>query len=192
MRLIGKYGTLKMVVLGLYFASATGFTTNTATAPIMLSETYLFILGLGYGGILTVMLLALLSAVGNKDQAVTTAILFLFRTTGATLGVTLSSSTVFRNVLVSSLHGSHTSEPSPQDPYKSAGFDGLDQTLREMRSSTTTGRTEWPMPATISPGLHLCAACNVPARARFCNCRLCEWGSHKEQSSEQKSTSSGR
>ena len=130
MRLTGKYGTLKMVVLGLYVAGATGFTTSTATSPIMLSETCLFILGLGYGGILTVMLLALLSAVDNKDQAVTTAILFVFRTTGATLGVTLSS-TAFRTVLVSSLYRDRTSDPSPQDHYKPAGFDGLDQTLRE-------------------------------------------------------------
>lgn len=50
--------------------------------------------------------------------------------TGATLGATLSS-TVFRNPLVSSLQGSHTSDPSLQDHCKSAGSDGLDQTLRE-------------------------------------------------------------
>lgn len=130
MRRSGKYGIVKMVVLGLYVAGATGFSTCTATAPIILSETYLFIVGLGFGGMLTVMLLALLSAVELKDQAVTTAILYVFRTTGATLGVTLSS-TVFRTVLVSSLSRSHTFGSSSQDHSKSAGFDGLDQTLRE-------------------------------------------------------------
>ena len=130
MRRTGQYGTLKIVVLGLYVAGAAGFSTCTATTPIILSEIYLFIVGLGFGGMLTVMLLALLSAVEFKDQAVTTAILYVFRTTGATLGVTLSS-TVFRKVLVSSLQRNHISDSSPQDYYKSAGFDGLDETLRE-------------------------------------------------------------
>ena len=62
----------------------------------------------------------------------TTAIFYVFRTTGATLGVTLSS-TIFRNVLVSSLQRNQKSDSSPQDHYNynSAGFDGLNQTLRE-------------------------------------------------------------
>ena len=55
-----------MVVLGLDVAGATGFSTCTVTAPIILTETYLFVVGLGLGGMLTVMLLALLSAVQFK------------------------------------------------------------------------------------------------------------------------------
>ena len=134
-RRTGKYGIIKMVLLGLYVAGTAGFATCTATTPIVLSETYLFVVGLGFGGMLTVMLLALLSVVEYKDQAVTTAILYVFRTTGATLGVTLSS-TVFRNVLVSHLPPrsptSDSSSSSPHDHSPSAGFDdGLDQTLRE-------------------------------------------------------------
>lgn len=129
-RLTGKYGILKVVVLGLYVAGAIGFSTCTVTAPVILSETYLFIGGLGFGGMFTVMLLALLSSVDKKDQATTTAILYVFRTTGATLGVTLSS-TVFRKVLVSSLPKSRKFDSSSKDYYKSAGFDGLDETLRE-------------------------------------------------------------
>lgn len=69
MRLTREYSTLKIVVLGLYVTGAIGFSNCTATAPIMSSETYLFTVGFGYGGMLTVMLLALLSAVDSKDQA---------------------------------------------------------------------------------------------------------------------------
>lgn len=59
---------------------------------------YLFLNGVGYGSMLTVTLLALLSAVGHEHQAVITSASYAFRSTGSTIGITLAS-TVFQNIL---------------------------------------------------------------------------------------------
>ena len=78
MHLNREYSTSKIVVLGLYVTDAIGFSNCTATAHIISSEIYLFIVGFGYGGMLTVMLLALLSAVDSEDQAVNSCCTFCF------------------------------------------------------------------------------------------------------------------
>lgn len=57
---------------------------------------YLFLNGLGLCGIFTVMLLTLLSSVKHEHQPVTTSIQYAFRSTGATLGIALSSVVVRR------------------------------------------------------------------------------------------------
>ncbi|KAF3911937.1 hypothetical protein ABW20_dc0109350 [Dactylellina cionopaga] len=91
MRRTGKYYGLGMMV-------------NTAlVAAIALTTTFLqfvayFFIGYGYGGMLTVMLIALISSVDHEYQAVITSMSFAFRATGSTIGVTVASA-VFQNVL---------------------------------------------------------------------------------------------
>lgn len=64
---------------------------------------FLFIGGLGYGSMLTVTLLSLISAVDHKYQAVITSASYAFRSTGSTIGITVASA-VFQNLLKAFLY----------------------------------------------------------------------------------------
>lgn len=67
-RLSGRYGTCKTVLPFLTALSSAGFMTISINSPSIAPEIYLFLYGLGYGGLLTVLLVALLSAVPQKLQ----------------------------------------------------------------------------------------------------------------------------
>jgi hypothetical protein len=54
--------------------------------------------GAGYGGMLTVTLLACIAAVDHAHQAVITSATYAFRSVGATVGITVAS-TVYQNIL---------------------------------------------------------------------------------------------
>jgi len=58
--------------------------------------------GIGYGGIITITLVALISAVEPKDMAASTGVSYLFRATGSVLGISLSTS-ILQNSLRSQL-----------------------------------------------------------------------------------------
>ena len=73
-------------------------TAATATTKIWLEELFLFLKGLGFGGMLTTMLLATLSAVRKSDGALVTGMMYAFRSTGATVGVAVAG-WVFQAVL---------------------------------------------------------------------------------------------
>ena len=75
------------------------FDAHTSTWPPFL---FFFLSGAGYGGILTVTLLALISAVDAKHHAVITSASYAFRSTGGVIGITLASS-IFQNLLKSQL-----------------------------------------------------------------------------------------
>ncbi|KAI4274451.1 MAG: hypothetical protein LQ337_003932 [Flavoplaca oasis] len=59
---------------------------------------YLCLTGLGYGGMLVVALISLISSVDRKDQAVVTSASFAFRSIGSILGICIAS-TIFEHVL---------------------------------------------------------------------------------------------
>lgn len=99
MRRTGRYwwlsfGTQICLVLSAALIAAT-FNERLAAWPPFI---YLFLGGTGHGGMLTVTLLALISAVEHKDQAVITSASYAFRSTGSTIGITVSSA-VFQNLL---------------------------------------------------------------------------------------------
>jgi predicted MFS family arabinose efflux permease len=127
-RLTGRYGFSKVIVLGLFIGGAGGFFTCTINTAALLPETYLLMNGMGFGGMLTVMLLALLSAVDHQHQAVTTAMLYAFRSAGATIGVT-ASGILFRQVLASQLQGNQVSDMPASG--SNSGLRGLEQNFRE-------------------------------------------------------------
>lgn len=54
--------------------------------------------GIGYGAILTITLVALISAVDPKDMAASTGVSYLFRATGSVLGISLSTSILQNNL----------------------------------------------------------------------------------------------
>ena len=100
MQCTGGYGALKMVVLVLFLGGPAGFVASNLKSPILLPEISFLVNGLGFGGILNVMLLALLTAVETEMQAIATAMQYAFRASGATIGISISGM-VFRQVLSS-------------------------------------------------------------------------------------------
>lgn len=113
-RTLGGYGILKICVLTIFLAGAAGFSTSDLNTPSWVPEVYLLLNGLGFGGTLTVLLLALLSAVERDMQAVATAVMYAFRAVGATLGVTIAG-VLFRRILVARVWDSLPTSPSPRE-----------------------------------------------------------------------------
>ena len=136
MRCTGRYGILKTIILGLFIAGSTGFATVSLGTPFILPELFLFFNGVGLGGILSVMLLALLSSVKHEYQAVTTSIQYAFRSVGATIGISVSS-VVFRKLVKSRLGGVAV----PGVLYSNAGIGDLGDVLRHC-SHAVQGRQE--------------------------------------------------
>jgi MFS family permease len=102
MRITGRYYFMSCIAIALY-ACGTGLIgmLSFSSQPWQ-SYTYLIPGGFGYGGMLTITLVALIAAVDHKDQAVVTSASYAFRSTGSTVGVTIGSA-VFQNWLSRSL-----------------------------------------------------------------------------------------
>ena len=99
MRVTGKYGVLKVVILAILVAGCVGYLFCDLNTFDWLPELYLFMIGLGFVGSLTTMLLVTLSAIEQDVQAVATSVLYAGRAVGATIGVT-ASGVLFRRVLI--------------------------------------------------------------------------------------------
>ncbi|KAF3492357.1 multidrug resistance protein fnx1 [Arthroderma uncinatum] len=102
MRMTGRYlyfnyGSVTFIAIG----TALICTLNLAT-PAMPPFLYLFISGLGYGGMLTATLVAIIAAVDHEHQAVVTSASYAFRSTGSSIGISVASA-VFQNLLRSGL-----------------------------------------------------------------------------------------
>ncbi|PQE05290.1 hypothetical protein CJF31_00008818 [Rutstroemia sp. NJR-2017a BVV2] len=106
----GKYKNLSLVILTIFVLGTAGLCTMTLTSPGWLVFIYLFLTGLGYGSLLTVSLLAIISAVDHEHQAVVTSASYAFRSTGGTIGITVASA-VYQNVLKKELWGRFGGEP---------------------------------------------------------------------------------
>ena len=98
MRWAGKYYFLNVGVESIFVASLVMVSQFTLTTPSWVHFVTLFFAGGAYQGTLTVTLLALISAVDHKHQAVITSASYAFRSTGATIGVTITSA-IFQNLL---------------------------------------------------------------------------------------------
>ncbi|KAG9680981.1 putative major facilitator superfamily transporter, partial [Aureobasidium melanogenum] len=104
MRATGRYWWLSTFSLTLYIIAAVLIaTTFNAGVNGVLPFVWLFASGTAYGAMLTVTLLALLSAVGHEHQAVITSASYAFRSTGSTIGITIASA-VFQNKLSAGLY----------------------------------------------------------------------------------------
>ncbi|KAL2157228.1 hypothetical protein VTH06DRAFT_6364 [Thermothelomyces fergusii] len=98
MKKTGKYVGLGIGVLAVYTAAAALLATLDAGAPAWVPFAAMALLGGAYGGMLTITLLACIAAVDHAHQAVITSATYLFRSVGATLGITAASA-VYQNVL---------------------------------------------------------------------------------------------
>jgi MFS family permease len=99
----GKYTILSLGLLTTHCLGTGLLSTMTLDGPSWPVFIFLSLVGVGYGGTLTVTLLAVIAAVSHEHQAVITSATYAFRSTGSTIGVTIASA-VYQNLLVSSLH----------------------------------------------------------------------------------------
>ena len=102
MRATGRYWWLNV---GVQFVFVLGFaltSTFDRDTPTWTPFVYFFVAGLGYAGVLTITLLALIAAVDHEFQAVVTSASYAFRSTGSVIGITVSS-LVFQNSLKAGL-----------------------------------------------------------------------------------------
>lgn len=109
----GRYRLLLQLTLVLLLIGAAVACTNSLTSPLWTPLIELFCVGISFGSMLTVTLVAFTSAVKIEDQAVVTSLSYIFRSTGSVLGLAFSS-TIFQNVLVQALRSrladSHANE----------------------------------------------------------------------------------
>ncbi|KAG9793198.1 hypothetical protein KCU88_g612, partial [Aureobasidium melanogenum] len=102
MRKTGRYWGQMVFVMLLFVAGTALICTFKLDSPAW--QTYLYVtpLGMAYGSMLTITLVAMISAADHAHQAVITAASYAFRSTGSTIGITVASA-VFQNVLTSEL-----------------------------------------------------------------------------------------
>ena len=98
MRKTGRYYFIDCITMGIFIAGAALICTLNFSSQAWQTYVYLIPGGFGYGGMLTITLVALIAAVDHKDQAVVTSASYAFRSTGSTVGVTVGSA-VFQNWL---------------------------------------------------------------------------------------------
>lgn len=98
MRMTGRYYYLSIFIQAALVSSYILASTFSLTSPDWLPFPVFFLCGFGHVGTLTVTLTALISAVDQSDQAVTTSASYAFRSTGSSIGITISSA-VFQNIL---------------------------------------------------------------------------------------------
>lgn len=115
MRLTGKYWQLNILMQILALLSTSlilwQFDENVpAVSPFI----FLFMEGTAYGSMLTITLIALISAVDHKYQAVITSASYAFRSTGSSIGITIAGA-VFQNLLKSGLYDRFGSEAGAAD-----------------------------------------------------------------------------
>lgn len=94
----GQYYTTGLLTMLFFNTGVASICTFNLTTPLFPQFFNFFILGAGYGGALTVTLLALIAAVDYSQQAVITSANYAFRSTGSTIGVAIGGA-IFQNVL---------------------------------------------------------------------------------------------
>lgn len=103
MRSTGRYYVLYLAIMALLVLGSALLVTLEVDSEDWLSYVYMVPLGLGYGGMLTVTLVAMISSVDHQYQAVITAASYAFRSTGSSIGITIASA-VFQNILTKELN----------------------------------------------------------------------------------------
>jgi MFS family permease len=124
MRATGKYRlwNLGMQVLSLASAAAILATFTSSRVNAAAPFAYLFMGGTAYGSMLTITLISLIAAVEHKHQAVITSASYAFRSTGSTIGITISSA-IFQNLLKAGLER------------RFGGFPGAEEEIGRIRDS---------------------------------------------------------
>lgn len=94
----GKYLHLAIFIVAVFTGAVVLLTTLTETSPDWITYVAMAMHGAGYGGMLTLTLLACVAAVDHDHQAVVTSATYAFRSIGGTLGIAIASA-VYQNIL---------------------------------------------------------------------------------------------
>jgi len=94
----GHYYWLGMSAYFLQFIGVGLLATFNTSTPTWEQFTFVFPAAVGVGGSITILLIALISAVPVKDQATATGMSYLFRSTGQVVGIT-TTQCVLQNLL---------------------------------------------------------------------------------------------
>ena len=95
---IGRYKNLFRALLLLMLFGSVATCTITLSNPLWPPIFYLATIGLATGGMLTVILVALIGAVDPSEQAVVTSLSYVFRSTGSVVGLAVASS-IYQSIL---------------------------------------------------------------------------------------------
>lgn len=115
MRLTGRYWWLNIVLETIKLGAAVVLVlVSSRTGPLWPIYFAYFVAGYCYAGMLTTALVALVSAVDHKDQALATSASYTFRYMGSALGIGLSSA-AFQNILDHELWRRFEGRPDAQD-----------------------------------------------------------------------------
>ena len=106
MRRTGRYYTYHTTSLVIFIIGAALLCTFNRQTPKWATYLYVIPMGYGYGSMLTVTLVAMISAVDHKYQAVITAASYAFRSTGSTIGITIAGA-VYQNILTKELRSKY-------------------------------------------------------------------------------------
>ncbi|KAL4885655.1 major facilitator superfamily domain-containing protein [Aspergillus karnatakaensis] len=98
MRLSGRYKLYSHITMLLLVVSSALICTLNPGTSTALPLFYFLLGGTAYGSMLTITLVALISAVDHEHHAVITSASYAFRSTGSSIGITVASS-VFQNIL---------------------------------------------------------------------------------------------
>lgn len=137
MRATGRYQAMNLVAMAFMVLGSSLICTMDLNTPALLPFLYFFILGVAYGSMLTITLVALISAVDHKHHAVITSASYAFRSTGSTIGITVASA-VFQNMLKSGLWT------------RFGNREDADELIRRIRDSLDE---IWKLPADLKPGV---------------------------------------
>jgi len=138
MQATGKY--YRLTILS-YFALLLGIIVVNLSTGIIVSSTIgiaagLMICSLGNGSGVTTSLISLIANAGQADQAIATAVSYLFRSLGSVIGLSIGS-TLIQNTLRSTLHK------------RLSGAD-VDKIIRKVRESLTyIGKLDPPTQAAV-------------------------------------------
>ena len=115
MRATGRYRLLNVVMQCLSITAA-ALILGTLDAHVETAPPFIYLLmhGTAYGSMLTVTLISLIASVEHKHQAVITSASYAFRSTGSTIGITISSA-VFQNLLKKGLEGRFGDWPGAEE-----------------------------------------------------------------------------
>ncbi|KAI5294846.1 hypothetical protein KEM52_003049 [Ascosphaera acerosa] len=98
MRASGRYLYIGWGAVLCIAAASAAIVTFNSSSPVLEHLSVMALLGFGYGGMLTVTLVALVAAVPHEMQAIATSASYAFRSTGSCIGITIASS-IFQNLL---------------------------------------------------------------------------------------------
>ncbi|KAI9370050.1 major facilitator superfamily domain-containing protein [Aspergillus egyptiacus] len=102
MRASGRYKLYSNLTMLLLIVSSALICTLGLNNPTALPFLYFLLSGTAYGSMLTITLVALISAVEHEHHAVVTSASYAFRSTGSSIGITIASA-VFQNILKNGL-----------------------------------------------------------------------------------------